>query len=97
MGDSNVLGFRPSSGVKFCADSVRRRQRAETAGEGGRDGWTQAAATATAQTATAQTADGGDSTDGGDGGDGGRAAATPAEYQTTPLCSTRLPPGRVGR
>jgi len=36
-------------------------------------------------------ADGGDSTDGGDRGDGGRAAATPAEYQTTPLCSTRLP------
>ena len=31
-------------------------------------------------------ADGGDSTDGGDEGDGGREAATPAEYQTTPLC-----------
>ena len=32
-------------------------------------------------------ADGGNNTDGGDGGDGGWAAVTPAEYQTTPLCS----------
>ena len=42
-------------------------------------------------------ADGGDSTDGGDGGDGGRAAATPAEYQTTPSVVPDYPQSRQSR
>ena len=41
MGDSTVLGLRPSSGVKFCADSLRRTRlggRAATAQTAARDG-----------------------------------------------------------